>query len=827
MPTYAGWSAIPKIIGTHVFPPFPTRLDRDAVGTSQAPWNTGANLFGDTLSGTFGGGDSYYRHLWTNPLFDDGVKHWLWFGGYLRDMPPLGRCAKVAGETGTVSVRIGTGNTTEVWRKNDLLQEVSDIITAEFDTVFLEHLYCGLATAPTYWGDDAYKRTLTYAEAVEDLRAAGKNIQFIPMPDVSGGGVSQANLANAIVAMNIYSSAVRVTIGGNTYLVVVAYGAEKQPVSWWQGVRSLVESAGVKIKWWPCFTSWNGVSGGSSAQDWVTAGEAAGLVHWGSRNTDALPPGSADTRIALAAQTESGTYVCPIAHGDSRPKSREFDESKGGEVLSRSWSIARVGAVKAVQACTWNDYSEHSHFCPGRQAGALDPATLDPRFGVRTDLPGSLISTISVWNLRYLRAYRDGVSIPNDDAALLSMRKHRYAAIPTASGYTITAQLTPTGKGTATSAEIGADTRMWQRGVRTQSGGTWSFNPNAGGTTKAVDRVFLRTCFKAETRVVAKVDGAVPVVSGEVFDKLVPAGEQVTEWPLLEGSWTVEFTRDGTTLTHSHPFTVSDTIVSQDFQYTHSLAALTFPPPAAPVTGTLVVNHYDLGGASRMLNAAPTQDDGDLISRGEVRELINSLIPSAVAAAIRENTISERRKFYARNLNADDGLFILRRDDVTANALTMTSGVLVLTRFVAPWDEDYGSVEFYAGGTAGASLTLHGGAFYEILPNGDCSRLVLASTTTATVGSSSEFTVSFDGILNLREDASYAYGHMNVGTTPYSVTGLQSATGGQTDEAPWSSAQLTGQTDFPTLITAAQIAAAGTNTRRVQAKLIRATPDPA
>lgn len=621
MPTSTG-VALPKTAFTHWFTPYPTKLNNRVNGSANGSAGS-TTTFGYVIPAT-SGGDGYYLNDYCDPA--DPTNSYNTVGGLLRNCPPLSRVMAYSSATNTVPVgpagATWSGKTSPQWRIDDFVQEVADMIAAGFDGATLEMLMLNLATSvPSFYSfaggtGDQWDRQVIACQAVDTYNAAkGTTFKVMPMPDISTLTTTVSNVVNAVRTVAQFACVQRVTDAGVSKVVIAPYRPEVQPASFWVSVRDSLAAAGTPVVMIPTFVNAADSAGGLAA--WISAGIAWGHSTWGNRNPQANAVGSTNSAMATAASLPSGIWMQAVSLQDSRPRTKVFQECLGWGNLLASWALAAAGAYW-VQGTTWNDWSEHSGMAPSVALGAIpvgDVASL----GVPDTGYGAMISVPALLARRYMRRWRDGSPLPTDNTMWVAHRRHSYTAVPTwagngtVAGYTITAM--------SNSTEIGSDTRMWRDLTRVQTGSTWTYNANAGGSQPAANIVDVLTFFDADTQVSVTVGGTQIGTT-----QTATAGEWRYSFPTggAVGDVVVTATRAGSSpVVHTSPTTITAAPVVQDMQYYPSFTKATFSTTGTGIRIESPTNHH--GNLVRAI--ADAVADTDAVNL----RTVNGLIAAAVA----------------------------------------------------------------------------------------------------------------------------------------------------------------------------------------------------
>lgn len=631
---------LPKLAMTHWFPPYPTRLNMQAPGVANTSVGVVTTL-GYTIPATTPGGDAWWDLNFTNPTWTSSSYNT--FGGMSRNAPPKER-RRVYSSTALSNVSIQlTGKTVPQWRLNDAIQEVADIAAAGYNAIALEMLAFNGATTNYYSNfsgglTDTWDRCVLMCEAVKRFNAAtGASIVVIPQPDLGGptssvsgsptSTVTSTDVANAVTTLAQYSCVMRVTVGGVPKVVVMPYRPENGSVTYWQSVvtTSAGASNNTPVVLLPMFGDV-----GTYSPGWISAGLAFGLSHWGSRNPQANASGGTAPYISSAASgTTAGIWVQPTSGQDQRPRSKKYSECAGWGNLLACWQLASEGAGWVLTP-TWNDYSEGTEFAPSDARGAILAADV-AGFGVIDKGYGERISVPSLLNLRYVRRFLNGDSIPSDNTVWVCNRAHSWKVRPSWSGYTVTEPL-PAGP----NITIEQDSTMKRDLTVTGTGSSTTYNVNATGGTLSLDIVDVLTYFDAATNVTCTVGGtsltavtltaAGATTSTGLTTVPVSTGQQRTVFLIPDGvvgAVVVTATRGAQSATVNGKTIISNP-VSQDMQYWPSFTQADFSPVP---TGTIpVMGSLDLGGVNTVVNMRSSSAATDAATRGDVAAMITTAL---------------------------------------------------------------------------------------------------------------------------------------------------------------------------------------------------------
>lgn len=276
----------PKRIFAHYFESFPISID-----------NVSANV-------------DYYNRNYLNPAGE--ANKFLSQGGFVRTRP-LARAISTALN----------------WKMLDMEAEVQMAIARGITGFSYDIL--GLAdVSPT----GKLTAMLSAAQAVDT------RFKILPMPDMNSLTGLTVDQAVTLIAGFTHPSYMRLPDGR---LLITAFNANVQPVTWWQAVFAMLNSQGIYVAFVP-----------------TLLGEPS------SNPLAAISHGFADWGTA----TPSASKSCPpcsmmgVLPQQFRPKNRIFWEASNSGAFRESWLAAINGGAEWVQYITWSDFSETGQIQP-------------------------------------------------------------------------------------------------------------------------------------------------------------------------------------------------------------------------------------------------------------------------------------------------------------------------------------------------------------------------------------------------------------------------------------------------------------------------------
>lgn len=330
----------------------------------------------------------YYETTYLNPDHPSFRS----FGGWIRDRPPK-RAARPAGTIDGIAA----------WRVEDAKNEVRWAIQQGHDGFFHNIM--------TYPGSGNWQ-----VEVGRALYAAAKYVDpgFKIVPEVDVTGIKQTvPIATIAAYLHEYLSHPSAWVLADGRKLISAFGAEHNPVSWWQQLLSAVQGYGHTTAFMPCLLNLMGYRD-------AFAPICYGMGEWGDGNPGYNDPYSttATSRIGRldAVQAKGLKAMSAVRVQDGRYREGIYDEAENSTNLRFTALIDRTSGAEFMQWPTWQDYTESSHIMPSDKE---DFAISD------------LISYFVRWS-------KEGAQPPIvRDGLFLSHRKHPHAATPTSPYYTL------------------------------------------------------------------------------------------------------------------------------------------------------------------------------------------------------------------------------------------------------------------------------------------------------------------------------------------------------------------------------------------------------
>jgi hypothetical protein len=270
----------------------------------------------------------YYN---TQYLAIDGENDkWVAEGGYLRQRP--------------LPVPVSTSAT---WQIENMEREVRLAIAAGITGFTVDVLGSDQTVAGS-----PLQNLLTAAAAVDT------RFKIVVMPDLSALAEADAgaeeSVVEAIVASVANSPSAYRLPAPDGRLVVSAFYAELQPVSWWQSVLTDLKTMGIDVAFVPVFLN-------------LGANQAAftpisyGLSLWGTATAQ-----SAVGMQGLPAQAHAAgeMFMMPVDPQQYRPKDFTFWEAGNSAAFRDAWNSAIAGGSDWIQLVTWSDFSESGEVEP-------------------------------------------------------------------------------------------------------------------------------------------------------------------------------------------------------------------------------------------------------------------------------------------------------------------------------------------------------------------------------------------------------------------------------------------------------------------------------
>ncbi len=181
-------------------------------------------------------------------------------------------------------------------------------------------------------------------------KAVDPGFKIMLSPDFSlDSGASPDSVVNDVLKVKDESAIYRNDKGE---IVLSPFYPERQPVSFWDSMKSKLVAKGVKTALVPMFLSWSGST--SEKSEW-TSSHVYGYSQWGTRS-----PGGISTldKDAAEAHRRGGIWIQPVAFEDTRSYDGRFWEANNSTLLRDSFMSAINNNADMVVMNTWNDYTE-------------------------------------------------------------------------------------------------------------------------------------------------------------------------------------------------------------------------------------------------------------------------------------------------------------------------------------------------------------------------------------------------------------------------------------------------------------------------------------
>jgi hypothetical protein len=259
------------------------------------------------------------------------------YGGYLRQRPlPI---TTNAGVTGTAYLQ--TNMQTEV--EMAIARGITGFC---FDILSLTDASAATATAPA----GPLQRLLAAALAVDS------RFSIIPMLDMAalGSSVTPAQAAAVIQAVASSANLYRLFDGR---IVIAAFDASLQPVTWYQQMIGILNAAGIDVAFWPVFL---GAQSDAGSLDPISAG----IGGWGTAIPSSAAALAATVKSAQTTNAPPLPFLMPILPQQFRPKDQVFEEAQNSLAFRDAWMSAINSNAAAVQIVTWSDFSESGQVQP-------------------------------------------------------------------------------------------------------------------------------------------------------------------------------------------------------------------------------------------------------------------------------------------------------------------------------------------------------------------------------------------------------------------------------------------------------------------------------
>ncbi len=316
MPTTDVLFSSPKKVFAHYFYPFPLAINQPA------------------------GAQDYYNTQYLTPTGESDK--YLEQGGYLRSRP--------------LPVPVSTATN---WQQLNMQREVQMAISRGITGFTFDVLSFADAISPT-----GHLQTLLAAAAAVDTR-----FKIVPMIDISSlGDTASAHPLTVAEAVQIIASVAEkpaVYRLADDRLVVSAFDANLNPVSWWSSVISQLNAQGINVAFVPVFL-------GEPAGAGTFSPISYGVGGWGTATPGASSAMQADPAIA---HNEGLIYMLPVNPQQYRPDDSMFWEASNSVAFRNAWMSAILGDSDWVQLVTWSDFSESGQISP------YTDATLSPSIG--------------------------------------------------------------------------------------------------------------------------------------------------------------------------------------------------------------------------------------------------------------------------------------------------------------------------------------------------------------------------------------------------------------------------------------------------------------
>ena len=299
LPSLSSQRASTKKVFAYYFPPFPVSVDNKAPGS-----------------------DNYSS--WVNSLNSQGGKY------DLRDRP-LARSPWARTD----------------WKQADFEVEIRRAMQAGIDGFIWEY----------HTSSDARWNQLPAMLAAVKAVDPGFKIQLSPDFD-SAQGATPDSVVSDIMKVKDDASIYRTADGS---IVLSPFYPERQPVAFWDALRSKLAAKGVKTALVPMFLSWSGSA--TEKADW--RGHTYGYSSWGTRSPSGIATLNKD---ALEAHARGGVWMQPVAFEDTRAYDGRYWESQNSSLMRQSFESAITNNADWVVLTTWNDYTE-SWMSPSQERG--------------------------------------------------------------------------------------------------------------------------------------------------------------------------------------------------------------------------------------------------------------------------------------------------------------------------------------------------------------------------------------------------------------------------------------------------------------------------
>lgn len=289
MPSASALFALNKRVLAHYFYPFPLSIDNKPAASD------------------------YYQTQYLTPNGENNTH--LAYGGYLRSRPlPVQPTASGTGylganmqaEVGAAIARGITGFTFDILNLNDALSVAG-------------HLQSLLAAA----------------------QAVDSRFWIVPMLDMSA--LPTLTVAQAVTLLAGLNSAPNIARLPDGRMLVSAFDATLQPLSWWQTLIAQLNMQNVDIAFVPVLL-------GEPSTNSLAA-VSHGYGGWG-------------TATPAAAASCPASLMMPVLSQQFRPKDQIFWEASNTASFRAGWAAAIQGNAQFVQIVTWSDYSESGQVQP-------------------------------------------------------------------------------------------------------------------------------------------------------------------------------------------------------------------------------------------------------------------------------------------------------------------------------------------------------------------------------------------------------------------------------------------------------------------------------
>jgi hypothetical protein len=176
--------------------------------------------------------------------------------------------------------------------------------------------------------------------------------KIVAMPDMTVFKSNADAVVEIVTAASRSPAAARLADGR---LIVSPFDAGLESPTFWQGVLSRLNTAGIKTAFVPTFLGWN---------IYATSFEpfSYGYADWG---TATVSGSSYFLGTPLAIQSNYGKiFMMPAGPQQYRPKDFIYWEAGNSGAFRAAWTSAIQGSAAWVQQVTWNDFSESSEVEP-------------------------------------------------------------------------------------------------------------------------------------------------------------------------------------------------------------------------------------------------------------------------------------------------------------------------------------------------------------------------------------------------------------------------------------------------------------------------------